>query len=159
MKIYDEAVKQNKKSIILYNLRQDDLSKLKEEGEYNKILDNVDQRLGCRDDKNCVVVAADCNKKESFEKITNYLKQMYNPNLRKKVSVLPEHITDGIVFMNIPMDQQTPEFRLLRPQALVQAQSLSKFLSTFAYRMDLKKARSSDEKVRNEEKKRFLGVF
>lgn len=57
------------------------------------------------------------------------------------------------------MDAETPQGRLLRPQALVQEYCLRNFIPTMAYRMDLRKARSSNAQERDEEKKRFLGLI
>ncbi|NGX30064.1 MAG: hypothetical protein K940chlam4_00906, partial [Candidatus Anoxychlamydiales bacterium] len=45
--------------------------------------------------------------------------------------------------------------RLLRPQSFVQEHLIRRFISTYAYRMDLKKARSVDKKISNDEFLRF----
>ena len=57
------------------------------------------------------------------------------------------------------MDAETPQGRLLRPQALVQEYCLRNFIPTMAYRMDLKKARSIKAEEREHEKMRFLGLI
>ena len=64
-----------------------------------------------------------------------------------------------LVFLNIPMDDETPKGRLLRPQALIQESLLRRYVTTIAYRMDLKKARSQTKKEKEEEKRRFLGIL
>eukprot|EP00727_Mastigamoeba_balamuthi_P006183 m51a1_g2184 putative hydrogenase maturase protein F (488) ;mRNA; f:108401-110712 len=72
--------------------------------------------------------------------------------------VLPQHagIAPGTtVFLNIPMDEETPSGRLLRPQSMIQEALLRNYVNTFAYRMDLRKARSKDAGVRSEEESRF----
>jgi hypothetical protein len=38
------------------------------------------------------------------------------------------------VFLNIPMDAETPSMRLLRPQALVQEEAIRYWATTTAYR-------------------------
>lgn len=74
------------------------------------------------------------------------------------VPCLPdEYLTpDAMVFMNIPMDAETPSMRLLRPQALVQEEAIRRFATTIAYRMDLNAARSDDPEVVERERQRFL---
>jgi len=71
--------------------------------------------------------------------------------------LLPQHVLgpDKTVFLNIPMDAETPGGRLLRPQSKCQEFCLSHFTSTFAFRMDLVKGRSKDSSVSEAEKKRF----
>ena len=66
--------------------------------------------------------------------------------------------SDKVVFLNIPMDAETPQGRLLRPQALVQEYCLRNFIPTMAYRMNLTKARSTNLEEREQEKQRFLGL-
>lgn len=41
---------------------------------------------------------------------------------------------DAAVFLNIPMDAETPSMRLLRPQALVQEEAIRYWATTTAYR-------------------------
>jgi len=60
------------------------------------------------------------------------------------------------VFLNIPMDAETPSMRLLRPQALVQEEAIRHWASTTAYRMDLAAARSGDPAQVAGEKARFM---
>lgn len=59
------------------------------------------------------------------------------------VPCLPEQYLseDAMVFLNIPMDAETPTMRLLRPQALVQEEAIRAFATTVAYRMNLDHAR------------------
>ena len=73
------------------------------------------------------------------------------PFLKKPADLFPYLTSEDLVFLNIPMDEETPSGRLLRPQALVQEKLIRRFIPTFAYRMDLSKARSGDAK----EQKRF----
>lgn len=77
---------------------------------------------------------------------------------RNMVSCLPEQFLceDAMIFLNIPMDEETPGGRLLRPQAMVQEEAIRRFATTVAYRMNLGNARSSDPAVVEGEKERFL---
>ncbi len=96
----------------------------------------------------------DLSKKDSKDKLIDFILKVYKPN-KKKQTLFPYLKKDDIVFLNIPMDEETPEKRLLRPQAFVQEHLIRRFISTFAYRMDLKKARSKDKKTSNDEFFRF----
>jgi hypothetical protein len=62
---------------------------------------------------------------------------------------------EAAVFLNIPMDAETPSMRLLRPQALVQEESIRYWATTTAYRMDLAAARSGQAAAVEREKARF----
>jgi len=101
--------------------------------------------------------------KVSRERVIGFLERYADPR-PKSVSVLPEWLTEdthskGVsptVFLNIPMDQQTPGMRLLRPQAMVQEALIRNFVGTYCYRMDLGMARSDDVKENETEKQRFL---
>ena len=90
---------------------------------------------------------------------------------------MPNLDANAIVLLNIPMDAETPSGRLLRPQAMVQEELLRRYgihisafcvsqlnhychtVSTVAYRMDLKKARSKVESERQEEERRFKSTL
>jgi [FeFe] hydrogenase H-cluster maturation GTPase HydF len=72
-----------------------------------------------------------------------------------EIKLVPILKKNSIVFLNIPMDEETPEKRLLRPQLMVEEFLIRNFIQTFSYRMDLKKARSKNKLFLNEEKNRF----
>ncbi|KAJ8603429.1 hypothetical protein CTAYLR_003954 [Chrysophaeum taylorii] len=61
---------------------------------------------------------------------------------------------DAGVFLNIPMDAETPSMRLLRPQALVQEEAIRHWATTVAFRMDLASARGRGDAL-EAEKRRF----
>jgi biotin synthase-like enzyme len=63
----------------------------------------------------------------------------------------------GYVFMVIPMDAETPSARLLRPQALVQEESIRHWATTTAFRLDVGAARGAKGKeAQRAERLRFL---
>lgn len=70
---------------------------------------------------------------------------------------LPERYLrhDAGIFLNVPMDAETPSMRLLRPQALVQEEAIRHWATTVAFRMDLAAARGADEEARTAERRRF----
>jgi hypothetical protein len=72
--------------------------------------------------------------------------------------LVPPKYLDKMVLLNIPMDAETPQGRLLRPQALVQEYCLRKYVPVLAYRMDLASARSTDPQARDRERRRFEAV-
>jgi hypothetical protein len=111
-------------------------------------------------------LAVDFSKTQlSRDRVISFLESYADPR-PASVSVLPEwlavdeHATTGTsptVFLNIPMDQQTPALRLLRPQAMIQEALIRNFVSTMAYRMDLTMARNTDDpEMVQREKDRFL---
>lgn len=74
------------------------------------------------------------------------------------IELLPFVHRDQFCILNIPMDEETPPGRYLRPQAMAEEYLTRKWAWPVSYRMDLGKARSGDssEKVRWE---KFLGSF
>ncbi|NGX34467.1 MAG: tRNA modification GTPase MnmE [Candidatus Anoxychlamydiales bacterium] len=99
-------------------------------------------------------ISLDLSNNEAKNKLIDFILKTYNP-IKKEQKLFPHLKKDDIVFLNIPMDEETPEKRLLRPQAFVQEHLIRRFISTFAYRMDLKKARSLDKKISTPEFLRF----
>jgi small GTP-binding protein len=59
----------------------------------------------------------------------------------------------------IPMDEETPPGRYLRPQAMVEEYITRRWAYPISFRLDLGKARSLDPALREEEKQRLLGVI
>uniref|UniRef100_A0A7S3NPP3 Uncharacterized protein n=1 Tax=Aureoumbra lagunensis TaxID=44058 RepID=A0A7S3NPP3_9STRA len=63
--------------------------------------------------------------------------------------------SNAAIFLNIPMDAETPSMRLLRPQALVQEEAIRHWATTISYRMDLAAARGNDSSAKEKERLRF----
>lgn len=74
---------------------------------------------------------------------------------KKSIDLFPNLKDKGLVLLNIPMDEETPELRLLRPQDMVVERLLRNYITPVLYRMNLKKARSDDPKQREAEQRRF----
>eukprot|EP00823_Brevimastigomonas_motovehiculus_P007665 TRINITY_DN677_c4_g1_i2.p1 TRINITY_DN677_c4_g1~~TRINITY_DN677_c4_g1_i2.p1 ORF type:complete len:547 (+),score=161.06 TRINITY_DN677_c4_g1_i2:233-1873(+) len=68
-------------------------------------------------------------------------------------------VPSPIVFLNIPLDDESPSSRLLRPQSMCQEALLREFVSTFAYRMNLTKGRSPILHKRQHEERRFRSTL
>ena len=58
----------------------------------------------------------------------------------------------------IPMDEETPPGRYLRPQAMVEEYITRRWAYPVSFRLDLKKARSADSAEREGERRRFLDL-
>lgn len=123
----------------------------------------------------------DRNKIEKFEKkiplLRFYEKLTINANDKSQRPSLLEFILDNYVskthkmdllpfvepneyyILNIPMDEQTPPGRYLRPQAMADEYICRKWAYPVSYRMDLGKMRSRSKKTREREQKRFLDFF
>jgi len=99
-------------------------------------------------------ISLDLSNKDAKDKIVDFILKAFKPD-KKKQKLFPNLKKDDVVFLNIPMDEETPEKRLLRPQAFVQEHLIRRYISTYTYRMDLKKARSKDKKISNNEFLRF----
>lgn len=103
-------------------------------------------------------LAVDLMDQHSFNKLVDFITKN-SLFAKKNVDIFPHLTSRDLIFLNIPMDEETPSGRLLRPQALVQEKLIRRFIPTIAYRMDLAKARSTNAEVRQEEYKRFHNML
>lgn len=85
--------------------------------------------------------------------VEHYVKKARIPEL------IPFMKPHSFVAMNIPIDDETPEGRLLRPQNVVLDFLLRRTVPFAGYRMDLARARSDIESVREEEKRLYLNFL
>lgn len=74
------------------------------------------------------------------------------------VPLLPFLEPNEFYILIIPMDEETPPGRFLRPQAMVEEFITRRWAWPVSFRLDLGKARSQDPAVREEERQRLLGV-
>mmetsp|Transcript_30129 Transcript_30129/g.80922 ORF Transcript_30129/g.80922 Transcript_30129/m.80922 type:complete len:556 (-) Transcript_30129:521-2188(-) len=94
----------------------------------------------------------------SIPRVTDFLQD----NAQRVNAFMPRALPDKYlqqdagVFLNIPMDAETPSMRLLRPQALVQEEAIRHWATTVSYRMDLAAARGNDPVARERERQRFM---
>lgn len=77
---------------------------------------------------------------------------------RKSIDLFPNLKDKGLVLLNIPMDEETPELRLLRPQDMVVERLLRNYITPVLYRMNLRKARSINPTEVDEEYSRFTNI-
>uniref|UniRef100_A0A7S0MUN0 G domain-containing protein n=1 Tax=Pyramimonas obovata TaxID=1411642 RepID=A0A7S0MUN0_9CHLO len=106
-----------------------------------------------------LAVQADLSNDAGRQSITNFLQAEILKVKRDgdAVPAIPAQFLseDAVVFLNIPMDAETPTMRLLRPQALVQEEAIRHFATTIAYRMNLNHARSDNPAEVAHERARF----
>jgi small GTP-binding protein len=94
------------------------------------------------------------NDRTKYMELVEFMKK--NSKIKKtRTPLLPLLSSDKIVFLNIPMDEETPEGRFLRPQMMIEEYLVRRYVPTLAYRMDLGMARSGIAGEAEEEKKRF----
>jgi [FeFe] hydrogenase H-cluster maturation GTPase HydF len=99
-------------------------------------------------------IELELSERTNYSQLIEFIKK--NSKLQPaKTPLLPDMDTNKIVFLNIPIDEETPEGRFLRPQMMIEEYLVRRFVPTFAYRMDLAKARSIIAEESAEEKKRF----
>ena len=137
--------KHNKQGLVIYNqfdstIKSDKLDKLKAD---------LDKKLGKK--LPSLIINASDHKRQTD--LTVFIKSHLIKESRN-IDLLPIK-GSGYVLLIIPMDEETPTLRLLRPQDMAVERLLRNYAIPVLYRMDLKKARSNDKK----EKKRFLDVI
>jgi len=160
--------------LLVYNLRQDKVRDLElKGGSVSELMDDVEKKIiaSLQESHSSAnnppflppTLAVDFTAvKASRDRVINFLERYVSPR-PESVTVLPDQLVDThlqghtpAVFLNIPMDQQTPGMRLLRPQAMIQEALIRQYVASFCYRMDLNMARSENPIDVQTEKDRFL---
>ncbi|MHB9027350.1 MAG: GTPase [Candidatus Latescibacterota bacterium] len=101
------------------------------------------------------ILCADLTDPLSKEEVLAFIKKHYNRS-GKTVDLLPFLGADGFVALNIPMDEETPSGRLLRPQHVVLDYVLRHYIPFAGYRMNLADGRSPGALIRDAERQRYL---
>jgi len=143
------AEKHNKKVLLFFNLFQE-----KMHSSYNYKVKAIYKELKT----SFPYLMIDLSDITHHSQASSFIEENFS-FMRREFRPFPFLEKGDLAFLNIPMDAETPEERLLRPQALIQENLLRRYIATIAYRMDLQKARSQDKKEREEEKRRFLGIL
>lgn len=141
--IIRRALKYKKQVLIIYNIFHNDLPSNK----LIEIKNKTSQKLDQDSPSLCIDAINPTDQKKLIAFILTHFKKENSP-----LDLIPINEGKGFVLLNIPMDEETPTLRLLRPQDMVMERLLRKYLVPVLYRMDLKKAREGDKT----EKKRFL---
>ncbi|HEY3390051.1 MAG TPA: GTPase, partial [Prolixibacteraceae bacterium] len=130
--ILDEARALDKQVIVVYNLfEQSDKNRI---GEIEELLARL--RVYHR----IVLNALDNNYRQRLLEVIldNYIPKNVN------VELLPFVEEGEFYILNIPMDEETPPGRYLRPQAMAEEYITRKWAFPVSYRMNLAKARAGD---------------
>ena len=93
-------------------------------------------------------------KKSERYKIIDFIIKNYDSK-KEDIELLPFAKNDEFYLLIIPIDEETPEGRLLRPQSLTVEYLIRHWSYPVCYRLNLCKARSKNKKEVVEEKKRF----
>lgn len=150
--IIKEANDKKKTLLLIYNVRKEDL--VNNRNVLNDIMESFEKSVGFTNEKN--IKSFDFHSKKVNESLIHFIKESFKQvDPIPQVDLIPKYEKDSIVFLNIPMDEETPTGRLLKPQSMVLEYLLRNELSSFSYRMDLRKARSKDPSIRELEMKRF----
>eukprot|EP01080_Neovahlkampfia_damariscottae_P012226 gene12225-5812_t len=155
-KKFVEIMKEQKKNIIVvFNIHQNFLTSNTPQVLREKI-DQFEEVVGLDKIQTSKVKEIDLTSETSHKIMINFIENSFKHMTPiQDFDLIPNLPEDSIVFMNIPMDSQTPTGRLLKPQAMVQEFLIRKKISSFCFRMDLTKGRSNDELISSLEKKRF----
>ncbi len=111
-----------------------------------EVLETIEKKLGFP----CLSLQA--NNKEDHQHLIDFIHTFFQKESRD-IDLIPSLKEKGFVLLVIPMDEETPTQRLLRPQGMIMEYLLRNFITPVLFRPDLKKARGKNSKS---EKKRFL---
>ena len=144
-KVIKRALSYNKQVLIIYNVFSAETSP----GRILELEKTINQKLGFKLPSICLNALNSQEQKKLIKFITaNFKKES------REIDLIPLTDSRGYVLLNIPMDEETPMLRLLRPQDMAVERLLRQYLIPVLFRMDLKKARSGDQ----DERKRFLDI-
>jgi [FeFe] hydrogenase H-cluster maturation GTPase HydF len=146
LELLNKARDLDKQILIIYNLFQEkDFSNIK----------NIEETIPLlRFYKKITISAIDENNRQPL--LNFILKNFESKNL--KTPLLPFLKQNEYYILVIPMDEETPPGRLLRPQAITEEYITRNWAYPVCFRMDLGKARNKNIKIQEKEKKRFLDL-
>ncbi|MFH1744697.1 MAG: [FeFe] hydrogenase H-cluster maturation GTPase HydF [bacterium] len=104
------------------------------------------------------VLAIDVNNKKYHRELVDFIKNNYKKENQEQ-DLLPGVNKKGFVLLIIPMDEETPAQRLLRPQDMAVERILRKFATPVLFRLDLNKARNSNQNLVQEEFKKYQNLL
>jgi small GTP-binding protein len=145
--IIERAEKHGKQILIIYNLfKYEEV----DECAIEKSRRLVDRLLGGMH-PSIVVDATDMSQQLM---IATFINTFFQHKIHT-IDLLPSLKNTGYVLLIVPMDEETPILRLLRPQDMAVERILRNYATPVLFRPDLNKARSPDPKVASEERARF----
>lgn len=135
-KLIDRIRRHRKQGLILYNLFEDE--KIPPQ-TLKKFRRQIDQKLGAH----LPSLTLKTNHQRHQRRLVDFIKTNFQKESRH-IDLLPNIKNQGYVLLIIPMDEETPTLRLLRPQDMAVERLLRNFAIPVLYRLDLKKARSQE---------------
>lgn len=146
------AVK-NKKLIIIFNIHSDAQILLK-----NSAATLHEAKEFCRtilpDRINTAFLSLDLSAKNEYLQIVDFIKEK-KPESKPAIPLLPFLKSDNPVLMHIPLDEESPTGRLLRPQEMTMEFLLRMMVPIGLYRTDLTLARSASTALSGRERQKF----
>ena len=144
--IIARALKYNNQVLVIYNIFKGGESSDK----IHELENLANQKLNCKLPSICLN-ALDAKEQKN---LVNFIGVHFKKETRD-IDLIPLAGDRGYALLNIPMDEETPTLRLLRPQDMAMERLLRKYLIPVLFRMNLKKARAGDAA----EKERFLNLI
>ncbi len=146
LKLIRHAEKYGKQILIIYNLFQSDMDE--EDIERNQRA--IDRLLG----SSHPALRVDATDMSTQQSLATFINTFFHRE-SCEIDLLPDLKNAGYVLLVVPMDEETPTLRLLRPQDMAVERILRNFATPVLFRPDLKKARSSNPSEAETERKRF----
>ena len=144
-KVIARALKYNNQVLVIFNIFRSEES-LDKIHEFENL---ANQKLNYKLPSICLNALNMKEQKRLIDFISAYFKKE-----TRDIDLIPLEGKRGYVLLNIPMDEETPMLRLLRPQDMAMERLLRKYLIPVLFRMNLKRARAGSII----EKKRFLNL-
>jgi len=145
--ILNEARVLDKQVLILYNLFN---------GDDARLINQVELAIGeLRFYPSLRLSAIDVQFRQP---LLNFILKNYEPKFQP-MELLPFVEKDEFYILNIPMDDETPAGRYLRPQAMAEEYITRKWAFPVSYRMNLSVARSEKPEPERRRFEQFLGNF
>ncbi len=138
---------------IVFNLRED--AGLALEAEKATLAEALEFcRTALPDRTEVPSLTADLSLAASMRPVVDFVSSL-RPGESRQTALLPFVEPGRAVILHIPMDEETPSGRLLRPQEMVMEYLLRMMVPVGLYRVDLKLGRSSSKGLRAMEEKKF----
>jgi len=150
--IINHVKKHNKQVLLIYNVFDKDNTLTEEQIKEYK--DTIDKKLNL-DIPSLSLNATNQNDRSKLIKFIedNFIKEARN------IDLLPSLKEKGYVLLVVPMDEETPALRLLRPQDMSVERLLRNFSDTVLHRPNLSKSRSQNQEEVKQEKERFENLI
>jgi len=145
--VLEQARELDKQLLVIYNLFQP-----KDQSN----IENIESLLPIIERYPSITIAAidEHNRQPLLQFILDNYEVKHNP-----IELLPFVQPDEFYILNIPMDEETPPGRYLRPQAMAEEYITRHWAYPVSYRMNLSEARSENPQLEKERFERFLNSF